>query len=73
MVHRDLKLSNLLLTVDGKMIICDFGKSLRMEKTFRMPNMHGQLMPSISQLKLLANMPQVLSTVVMKHTWPQRS
>ena len=30
-VHRDLKLNNLLLTTDGKMIICDFGKAIAME------------------------------------------
>lgn len=34
MVHRDLKLSNLLMTVDGKVVICDFGKAIFMDKTF---------------------------------------
>lgn len=35
-VHRDLKLSNLLLAVDGKVIICDFGKAMLMDETFSM-------------------------------------
>lgn len=30
-VHRDLKLNNLLLTAYGRMIICDFGKAIAME------------------------------------------
>lgn len=43
MVHRDLKLSNLLLTSNGKLIISDFGKAIAMEGGFTLAYQHGQL------------------------------
>lgn len=34
-VHRDLKLSNLLLTKNGKVIICDFGKAIYLGDSYK--------------------------------------
>lgn len=44
-VHRDLKLNNLLLTAHGTMIICDFGKAIAMEPEdqFTMKYRSGEL------------------------------
>ena len=43
-VHRDLKLSNLLLTSSGKMVISDFGKAIEMDEGcgFRTKHTNGE-------------------------------
>ena len=42
-VHRDLKLDNLLLSADGNLIVSDFGKAVLLEQSFSIPYMHGEL------------------------------
>ena len=40
-VHRDLKLSNLLLTAEGRVVICDFGKAILTDSSFKIPFTYG--------------------------------
>ena len=42
-VHRDLKLDNLLLSADGNLIVSDFGKAVLLDQSFSIPYMHGEL------------------------------
>ena len=40
-VHRDLKMENLLLSQDGKLVIGDFGKAILLDDTFKIPYVQG--------------------------------
>lgn len=41
-IHRDLKLNNLLLTAEGRLAIGDFGKATILDRSFKMLYRHGQ-------------------------------
>ena len=40
-VHRDLKMENLLLSQDGKLVIADFGKAILLDDNFKIPYVQG--------------------------------
>lgn len=40
-VHRDLKMENLLLSQNGKLVIGDFGKAILLDETFKTPYVQG--------------------------------
>ncbi len=40
-VHRDLKLNNLLLDENGRLVISDFGKAAILDETMKIPFRHG--------------------------------
>lgn len=42
-VHRDLKMENLLLSENGKLIIADFGKAVLLDEEFKLPYVHGKV------------------------------
>ena len=46
-VHRDLKLSNLLLAASGRVVISDFGKALDMDGCFTTKHTNGECRPSV--------------------------
>ena len=48
MVHRDLKLDNLLLDARGNLIVSDFGKAVLLDQTFLLPYMHGMLVKPVA-------------------------
>ena len=50
MVHRDLKMENLLLSQDGKLVIGDFGKAILLDETFKIPYVQGN---SINEMNYL--------------------
>ena len=42
-VHRNLKMRNLLLSQDGKLIIADFGKAILLDENMKIPYYQGKL------------------------------
>ena len=40
-MHRDLKMENLLLSQDGKLVIADFGKAILLDDNFKIPYVQG--------------------------------
>ena len=49
-VHRDLKLDNLLLSSDGNLVVSDFGKAILLDENFTIPYTHGKLNTSTTSL-----------------------
>ena len=41
-VHRDLKLDNLLYSTDDNLIVSDFGKAVLLDESLSIPYMHGE-------------------------------
>lgn len=47
-VHRDLKMENLLLSQDGKLVIADFGKAILLDDNFKIPYVQGIIVETIN-------------------------
>ena len=52
-VHRDLKLDNLLLSSDGNLVVSDFGKAILLDESFTIPYTHGKVNTHYQEFELL--------------------
>ncbi len=64
-VHRDLKLDNLLLSSDGTLVVSDFGKAVLLDESFTIPYMHGECNCMCDCACIINSSLQVLMSVVI--------